>query len=114
MGTPFKRIFKVQDGKYIYAQIDDVHRDAAATLGGMDITQAIDHVNTSMGGFAVPVQTCKEMAAACSTGASKSANFKRKDAGQGWVIETWEPTWFCFDGEPFSCPKPSTRAGSDA
>merc|ERR1712083_1283422 len=80
----------------------------------MDITQAIDHVNKSMGGFAVPVQTCKEMAAACSTGASKSANFKRKDAGQGWVIETWEPTWFCFDGEPFSCPKPSTRAGSDA
>lgn len=85
-----------------------------AAVAEMDMEQAIAHFKKCFGKLAVPVQTCKEMAAACSDGKSKSAHFKRKDAGQGWVVETWEPTWFCFDGEPLSCLSAPTLAGSDA
>ena len=31
-----------------------------------------------------------------------------------WEVETWEPTWFCFDGEPLSCARAPTFSGSDA
>ena len=29
----------------------------------------------------------------------------------GWEVETWEPTWFCIDGQPLSCAgAPPSRA----
>ena len=30
------------------------------------------------------------------------------------VVETWEPTWFCIDGEPLSCAGAPTFSGADA
>jgi len=114
--TEHKRVFKVKAGKYIYGQADpkcDV-KALETLLADMDVEAAVSHFKTQFSALAVPVQTCKEMAALCSDGKSKSAYFKKKDAGQGWVVETWEPTWFCFDGEPFSCLSPPTLAGSDA
>ena len=80
----------------------------------MDVDGAVAHFASEFGALAVPVQTVKEMAALSSDGKSKSANFKLKDAGKGWKVETWEPTWFAFDGEPLSCAKAPTFAGSDA
>ena len=32
----------------------------------------------------------------------------------GWEVETWEPTWFCLDGEPLSCPWAPSFSGADA
>ena len=32
----------------------------------------------------------------------------------GWEVETWEPTWFCFDGAALSCARPPAFAGADA
>ena len=29
-------------------------------------------------------------------------------------METWEPTWFCIDGEPLSCARAPTYSGFDA
>ena len=62
----------------------------------------------------MPVHTVKEIAAICSDGGSKTANFTKKDSGMGWEVETWEPTWFCLDGEPLSCPGAPTFSGADA
>mmetsp|Transcript_122 Transcript_122/g.398 ORF Transcript_122/g.398 Transcript_122/m.398 type:complete len:201 (-) Transcript_122:57-659(-) len=114
--TPHCRVFEVKGGRHIYGQApESCDVDALkAALAKMDVSQAVAHFKKEFGALAVPVQTCKEMAALCSSGGSKSASFKKKDAGQGWVVETWEPTWFCFDGEPFSCPSPPTLSGSDA
>ncbi|CAE7241668.1 dddD [Symbiodinium sp. CCMP2592] len=115
--TSHSRIFKVKGGKSIYGQADPAKADAdalAATLASMDVEQALAHFKSSLKSLAVPVQTCGEMAALCSDGQSTTAHFKRKDAGQGWVVETWEPTWFCFDGRPVSTLWAPTRAGSDA
>ena len=114
--TPHKRIFKVSGGQHIYGQAPETHDvdELIGVLAGMSVAEAVAHFKMAFDSMAVPVQTCKEMAAACADGRSKSAHFKKKDAGQGWEVETWEPTWFCFDGEPFSCPAAPTRSGSDA
>ena len=31
-----------------------------------------------------------------------------------YTPETWEPTWFCFDGKPLTCAGAPTFSGSDA
>ena len=114
--TPYNRVFKVAGGKYIYGQAPETcDVDALiATLSTLDVDGAITHFDKEFGALAVPVQTVKEVAAICSDGASKTANFKKKDSGMGWEVETWEPTWFCLDCEPLSCPGAPTFSGSDA
>lgn len=114
--TPYNRVFKVGSGKYIYGQAPEgTDIDALITkLSTLDQSAAIAHFDSAFGKLAVPVQTVKEIAEICSDGASITADFKKKNAGQGWLVETWEPTWFCFDGKPFSCLSPPTFSGSDA
>lgn len=92
--TSHNRVFPVAGGRYIYGQAPtSVDVEAlAATLKTMDTEGAISHFETALGGArAVPVQTVKEVAALCSDGVSKTANFKKKDSGMGWVRAT-KPT----------------------
>ena len=115
--TPYNRTFKVKgEKKYIYGQVPETTDvDAVlATVADMDTETAIAYFKDSLGAFAVPVNNCKEFAALNSSGESKTANFKAKSAGQGWDVELWEPSWFCFDGEPLSCAGAPTYSGSDA
>jgi len=120
--TPYNRVFPVNAKdisgaqRYVYGQVPESTDVAALAkqLEGMGVEQAIAHFKESFGSLAVQVNTVKEIAEQCSDGSSRSANFKKKDAGQGWKVETWEPTWLCFDGEPLSCPGAPTFSGSDA
>ena len=114
--TPHSRVFKVAGGKYIYGQAPETcDVDALlTTLSTLDVDGAITHFENELGALAVPVQTVKEVAAICSDGLSKTANFKKKNSGMGWEVETWEPTWFCLDGEPLSCAGAPTFSGADA
>ena len=137
--TPHERVWRVADppvdptgvgtninGKpvqFIYGQAPEgTDVDAlAAKLATLDQAAACAYFETEFGALAVPVHTVKEIAALCSDGSSVSANFKKKaNAGaaaahtSSWEVETWEPTWFCFDGEPLSCARAPTFSGSDA
>ena len=114
--TPFHRVFKVANGKYVYGQAPETcDVDALiASLATMDVDGAVAHFSSEFGALAVPVHTVKEIAALCSDGVSKTANFKAKDSGMGWKVSTWEPTWFCIDGEPLSCAGAPTFSGADA
>ena len=90
-------------------------RELPATLSSLESDAAIAHFENALGGaLAVPVHTVQEIAALCSDGGSKTANFTRKRGESGWEVETWEPTWFCFDGAPLSCARPPAFAGADA
>ena len=80
----------------------------------MDVDGAVRHFESAFGALAVPCHTVKEIAALCSDGVSKTANFKLKDSGMGWEVSTWEPAWFCFDGEPLSCARAPSFSGADA
>ena len=80
----------------------------------MDVAGAVAHFEKQLGALAVPCNTVKEIAAICSDDLSTSARFTKKDSGCGWIVETWEPTWFCLDGQPLTCPRHPTYAGSDA
>ena len=114
--TAHKRVFQVAGGKWVYGQAPETADVGAlvATLATLDVDGAIAHFETSFGTLAVPVHTVKEIAALCSDGSSKTANFKKKDSGMGWEVETWEPTWFCIDGQPLSCAGAPTFSGADA
>ena len=114
--TAHNRLFKVAGGRHIYGQAPtSVDADALATkLATMDVEGAVNHFATELKALAVPVNTVKEIAAICSDGKSVTANFKKKDSGMGWVVETWEPTWFCLDGAPLSCAGAPTFSGADA
>jgi len=115
--TPHKRVFPVAGGRFIYGQAPEACdvRELAATLSSLESDAAIAHFENALGGaLAVPVHTVQEIAALCSDGGSKTANFSRKRGESGWEVETWEPTWFCFDGAPLSCARPPAFAGADA
>jgi len=114
--TAHNRIYPVAGGRYIYGQAPEgCDVDALiATLSGMDVDAAVAHFAAEFGALAVPCNTVKEIAAICSDEQSTSARFTKKDSGCGWVVETWEPTWFCLDGTPLTCPRAPTYAGSDA
>mmetsp|Transcript_26468 Transcript_26468/g.76958 ORF Transcript_26468/g.76958 Transcript_26468/m.76958 type:complete len:589 (-) Transcript_26468:159-1925(-) len=115
--TPHKRVFPVAGGRFIYGQAPEACdvRELAATLSSLESDAAIAHFENALGGaLAVPVLTVQEIAALCSDGGSKTANFTRKRGESGWEVETWEPTWFCFDGAPLSCARPPAFAGADA
>ena len=110
------RVYPVSGGKYIYGQAPKTADVEAllATLATMDVDSAIRYFKSELGALAVPVNTVKEIAALSSDGVSKTAKFAKKDSGMGWVVETWEPTWFCLDGEPLSCARAPTFSGADA
>ena len=114
--TAHKRVFQVAGGKWVYGQAPETADVGAlvATLATLDVDGAIAHFEASFGMLAVPIHTVKEIAALCSDGSSKTANFKKKDSGMGWEVETWEPTWFCIDGQPLSCAGAPTFSGADA
>ena len=114
--TAHRRVFEVAGGRWVYGQApESADADAlVATLATLDVDGAIAHFAERFGTLAVPVHTVREIAALCSDGASKTANFKKKDSGMGWEVETWEPTWFCLDGQPLSCAGAPTFSGADA
>jgi len=123
--TAHNRVYRVADAnagggptamRYIYGQAP-VSTDADALVAAvrtMGQDEAIAHFEGELGVLAVPVNTVRQIADKSADGKSKSANFKKKTAGQGWDVETWEPTWFCFDGEPMECAGAPTFSGSDA
>jgi crotonobetainyl-CoA:carnitine CoA-transferase CaiB-like acyl-CoA transferase len=114
--TSHNRVFRVQNSKYVYGQAPKSCDVSALILklADMDQAQAVNYFKQELQALAVPVNTVKEMAAKSADGSSKSANFKKKTQGQGWDVETWEPTWLCFDGEPLECVGAPFNAGSNA
>ena len=114
--TSHNRVYKVAGGKYIYGQAPESADlvKLTADLMKMDVDGACKFFESEFKALAVPVNTVKEIAAICSDGGSITANFKKKDSGMGWVVETWEPTWFCIDGKPLSCAGAPTFSGADA
>jgi crotonobetainyl-CoA:carnitine CoA-transferase CaiB-like acyl-CoA transferase len=114
--TSHNRVFRVRDSKYVYGQAPESCDVGALILklADMDQVQAVDYFKQELQALAVPVNTVKEMAATSADCSSKTANFKKKTAGQGRDVETWEPTWLCFDGVPMACAGAPSNAGSDA
>eukprot|EP00927_Polykrikos_kofoidii_P066064 TRINITY_DN61725_c0_g1_i1.p1 TRINITY_DN61725_c0_g1~~TRINITY_DN61725_c0_g1_i1.p1 ORF type:complete len:805 (+),score=100.04 TRINITY_DN61725_c0_g1_i1:71-2416(+) len=109
------RIYKVADGKCIYAKVDaDRSIKVAAAVKQKTREEAVQFLKEKMDILAVPVRTCREAADVAADLKSKTTKHEKRDAGQGWIVHTWSPTWFCFDGEPMTCPGAPTRAGSDA
>ena len=110
------RVYPVAGGKYVYGQAPegcDVDK-LLATLATMDVAGAVAHFEKELGALAVPCNTVKEIAALCSDDGSKTARFSQKDSGNGWVVETWDPTWFCLDGQPLTCAGAPNFSGADA
>ena len=93
--TPHARVFRVAGGKYVYGQAPPEAcpdpEALAATLAGLDQDAAVAFFAKEFGNdaLAVPVRTVREMADLSADGASKTANFAKKDSGMGWEVETW-------------------------
>jgi crotonobetainyl-CoA:carnitine CoA-transferase CaiB-like acyl-CoA transferase len=102
-----ERVYEVSDG-WIFAQGE---HDMTGELHSFTVDQALTHLREK-GIHAVPVQTCKELADRHRENPTKSVNFERLER-DGWENECFAPTWFTFEGEPFSRPGAASRIGSD-
>jgi len=103
-----ERVYQLTDG-WIFAQGD---HDLTSEISSLTVDQAVERLSKK-GIYAVPVQTCKELADRHREKPSKTVNFEKRER-DGWENENFAPTWFVFDGEAVPCPGASVRVGSSA
>ena len=96
---------------WIYAQATrDLTEEAKSFAGSRDEFLA---KLKEEGFLAVPVHTCKQIAALSKTEESTTLRFEKREA-EGLESETFKSTWFYFDGVPSTCPGAAAPSGVHA
>ena len=103
-----ERWYKLTDG-YIFALGE---HDLSEVLASYSVKEGLAFLK-QQNIQAVPIQTCRELADRHKETPSKTVKFNRYEK-DGWISEKFEPSWFAFDGEPFTSPGATSRIGSDA
>ncbi len=103
-----ERWYKLIDG-YIFALGEHDLSEELASYSVKDGLAYLKKQNIQ----AVPIQTCRELADRHKETPSKTVKFNKHEK-DGWMYEKFEPSWFAFDGEPFTSPGATSRIGSDA
>ena len=118
--TKFNRVYQVgckdtpdnaTPENWIYTQADrDLTSEALNWTGSR-----VEFMNklSKEGFLSTPVHTCQQIAEETKDCKSNSLVYPKRDS-EGLITETFDPTWFCFNGKPSVCPLPASPSGVHA